>query len=714
MGVLLLVPVLDRLLVGPQFFGSLKKEALPQIVLALIVAVTGLATVIGVSTLFGFDEGLSVGVLSGGMTQSAALGTGLSAIAELPIPDDQKATLLAHAPLGDAITYGFGDLGLILFLTWLGPKMFRADLKAEAKELEKTLAGGKPTGPVAAGVHHGLRAYAVENPGVIGTTIGALEARYAAARLSVQCLQRGGAMLKLDPSVTLARGDRVVVSAIRGAFVGAEREIGTEIDDAALLSVPIKPAALVVTRSEVIGKSLGELAQDPNARGVYLDSLHRGSEFMPRETWTRLERGDVLRIIGAPEDIERAAVYIGYIERDLSKTDLTFLAGAICTGILLGLLKFSAGGVTLGLGTAGSILVVGSRGRVGAQPLPGVRLDPRRGATTADGHWPHRVHRGGWPACGPARGRSLSRERRQFLREHFRRGRDRHHGAIGRWRHRLAVPAEDESPYGARRPRGRADVHAGAHGVERSERQQRRIARLHGAVRDRQHRPHGLGAGGRRDRARYAGSRMKRGFDILRDKSLNRSITFSQQERDRLGLRGLLPHRVATPRQMVDRVMANLDRLPRDIDRYMLLSAVQERNERLFYRTVIDHIDRMMPLIYTPTVGEACKEFSQIARDPKGFFITPDDRGKIRRILGNWPKRDIQVIVVTDGQRILGLGDLGANGMGIPIGKLALYTACAGIDPEACLPVTLDVGTNNEELLKDVLYLGYPRKRLQG
>ena len=207
---------------------------------------------------------------------------------------------------------------------------------------------------------------------------------------------------------------------------------------------------------------------------------------------------------------------------------------------------------------------------------------------------------------------------------------------------------------------------------------------------------------------------MKRGFDVLHDKSLNRSITFSRRDRDRLGLRGLLPHSLATPRQLVDRLMANLARLPRDIDRYMLLSSVQERNERLFYQTVIEHIDQIMPLIYTPTVGEACKEFSHIARDPKGFFITPDDRGDIRRILANWPAKDIRVIVVTDGQRILGLGDLGANGMGIPVGKLALYTACAGIDPEACLPVTLDVGTNNEELRKDVLYLGYPRRRLQG
>ena len=208
--------------------------------------------------------------------------------------------------------------------------------------------------------------------------------------------------------------------------------------------------------------------------------------------------------------------------------------------------------------------------------------------------------------------------------------------------------------------------------------------------------------------------KMKRGFDILRDKTRNRSITFGRKDRDRLGLTGLLPHRVATDAELVRRVMTNLERLPRDIDRYMLLSSLQERNEHLFYKTVIENIERILPIIYTPTVGEACKEFSHIAREPKGFFITPDDRGKIRRILGNWPAKRIRVIVVTDGERILGLGDLGANGMGIPIGKLALYTACAGIDPESCLPVTLDVGTNNDGFLKDVLYLGYPRKRIGG
>jgi malate dehydrogenase (oxaloacetate-decarboxylating)(NADP+) len=208
--------------------------------------------------------------------------------------------------------------------------------------------------------------------------------------------------------------------------------------------------------------------------------------------------------------------------------------------------------------------------------------------------------------------------------------------------------------------------------------------------------------------------KAKRGIDLLRDKSQNRSIAFRRNDRHRLGLTGLLPHRVSTEQELVNRVMVNLERLPRDIDRYMLLSTLQERNEALFYRTVIQHIDRILPLIYTPTVGEACQEFSHLARDPKGFFITPDDRGKIRSILGNWPQKNIRVIVVTDGQRILGLGDLGANGMGIPIGKLALYTACAGIDPASCLPVALDVGTNNERLRNDPLYLGYPRPRLEG
>jgi malate dehydrogenase (oxaloacetate-decarboxylating)(NADP+) len=206
----------------------------------------------------------------------------------------------------------------------------------------------------------------------------------------------------------------------------------------------------------------------------------------------------------------------------------------------------------------------------------------------------------------------------------------------------------------------------------------------------------------------------KKSFDILRDKSLYKSIAFTRQERLRLGLEGLLPHVVSSQAQLVRRAMNGLRALPRDIDRYMALSSMQERHERLFYKVLMTNIAETMPWIYTPTVGQACTEFSHIAREPKGFYITPDDRGRVSTFLDNWPEKDIRVIVVTDGQRILGLGDLGANGMGIPIGKLALYTACAGIPPEHCLPVMLDVGTNNEALLADDFYIGYPRRRISG
>ncbi|HEX2344275.1 MAG TPA: TrkA C-terminal domain-containing protein [Vicinamibacterales bacterium] len=345
--------------VGPQFFGSLKKEALPQVLLSVIVAVSGLATVIGVTLAFGFDEGLAVGLLSGGMTQSAALGTGLSAIAELPIGDDVKARLMANAPLADAITYGFGDLGLILFLTWLGPKMLRTDLKTEAKALEKELAGSRSGGPIFSGAYVSVRAHVVENAAVASSSLSALEDRYADARLSVHRVQRGDELLNLNPALTLKQGDRLVVSAQRGAFLNAERDIGREIDDPALLSVPVTTVAIVVTSREVNGRTLGELGQDPRTRGVYLESLRRGTELMPREPWIVLQRGDMLHVVGAPDDVERAAKHIGFVERDLSRTDLTFLAAGICAGMLLGLVKLSAGGMVLGLGTAGSILVVG-------------------------------------------------------------------------------------------------------------------------------------------------------------------------------------------------------------------------------------------------------------------------------------------------------------------------------------------------------------------
>jgi malate dehydrogenase (oxaloacetate-decarboxylating)(NADP+) len=207
---------------------------------------------------------------------------------------------------------------------------------------------------------------------------------------------------------------------------------------------------------------------------------------------------------------------------------------------------------------------------------------------------------------------------------------------------------------------------------------------------------------------------LGRGVKLLHDPVRNKGTAFTEAERDLLGLRGLLPPRVSSPAEQEDRVMGNLRAKESDLERYIALISLQDRNETLFYRLALNHIEEIMPLIYTPTVGKACQQFSHIYRRPRGLYITLQDRGRVREILDHWPHRDPQIIVVTDGERILGLGDLGAAGMGIPIGKLSLYTACAGIHPTACLPVTLDVGTNNEAFLDDPLYLGLERRRERG
>ncbi|MBI4558956.1 MAG: NAD-dependent malic enzyme [Candidatus Hydrogenedentes bacterium] len=205
-----------------------------------------------------------------------------------------------------------------------------------------------------------------------------------------------------------------------------------------------------------------------------------------------------------------------------------------------------------------------------------------------------------------------------------------------------------------------------------------------------------------------------RGEAILHDPSLNKGTAFTEDERDILGIRGLLPPRVFTEEEQLVRVMSNYRRKTSNLDKYIFLIGLEDRNETLFYRALIDNIEEMMPIVYTPTVGEACKEFAHIWRRPRGMFISSRDRGRVAQILRNWPEADVRMIVVTDGERILGLGDLGADGMGIPIGKLSLYTACAGIHPTQCLPITLDVGTDNEELIKDPLYIGLRQKRVRG
>ena len=192
---------------------------------------------------------------------------------------------------------------------------------------------------------------------------------------------------------------------------------------------------------------------------------------------------------------------------------------------------------------------------------------------------------------------------------------------------------------------------------------------------------------------------MPSGLALLRDPALNHGTGFTEAERDKYNLRGFLPPHVHTQEEQAVRVLTRLRRMTDPLEKFVALNALHDRNESLFFRVLCDNIDEMQPLVYTPTVGLACQKFGHIFQRPRGLFIGANDRGRIAQLLRNWPYQ-AGIIVVTDGERILGLGDLGANGMGIPVGKLSLYTACAGVHPQLCLPVTIDVGSNNAAMLR--------------
>src|SRR5262245_13304482 len=204
------------------------------------------------------------------------------------------------------------------------------------------------------------------------------------------------------------------------------------------------------------------------------------------------------------------------------------------------------------------------------------------------------------------------------------------------------------------------------------------------------------------------------GYDLLRNPRLNRGTAFTEAERRAWGLEGLLPPAVLTMALQVARRRAEIANLGDDLQKYLVLSDLQTSNETLYYAVLMSDPATYMPLVYTPTVGEACQRFAHIFYEARGMYLPISARGRLKELLSNWPEPDVRFIVVTDGERILGLGDLGAGGMGIPIGKLALYTACAGVPPQYCLPVVLDVGTNNQTLLDDPLYQGLREHRVRG
>src|SRR5262245_31758598 len=203
----------------------------------------------------------------------------------------------------------------------------------------------------------------------------------------------------------------------------------------------------------------------------------------------------------------------------------------------------------------------------------------------------------------------------------------------------------------------------------------------------------------------------KRGVDVLHDPVLNKATAYTEAERQTLGLVGLVPDVTESEDLQLRRVLQQLGHKTTDLDRYIYLVNLLDNDETLFYRTVMSDPARFLPIVYDPTIGEACLKFGHIYRRARGMYLSITRKGHVKDVLRNWPVTDVRTICVTDGGRILGLGDLGANGMGIPIGKLQLYTACAGVPPQGLLPMYLDAGTNNQKYLKDQLYLGLRRPR---
>ncbi|QDK46289.1 aspartate-alanine antiporter [Bdellovibrio sp. ZAP7] len=346
--------------VGPQFFSSLKKSALPQIIISVTVNIGGLLAVIGCAWAMRFDTGTSAGLLSGSLTQSAALGTGISAIHELNIGPAEKDRLSSNVPVADAMTYVFGDIGLILLLVVILPAIFKIDLKKESADLEEAMRTGSSDDSESffkIANKETLRAYVVTSTDFIGKSVKDIETQFVANRVYIEKVQRGGNLQTVAPELILNLGDIITIAGWRPGFIQGVEKIGPEIDSNEMLSVDHSERQIFVANKEIVGKTLSEVAKQ--GRGLFLKKILRGPTEMPLLPKLELHHGDILYLMGSTENLDRATKIIGFAESDPHKSDLAFLAFCVCLGTVLGLLSFHVGDIPLGLGSSGSILVVG-------------------------------------------------------------------------------------------------------------------------------------------------------------------------------------------------------------------------------------------------------------------------------------------------------------------------------------------------------------------
>jgi putative transport protein len=347
--------------VGPQFFRALKKDALPQLALTLALCVTCLLAAFTAAKLLGYDMGTAAGLLAGAFTESTVIGTASDAIGRLSISAADKTSLTNNIPVAYAVTYLIGTAFIVWFLPNVGPKLMRVNLKEEARKLQAKLSGSGTGEPETRSAYQNLdvRAYRVARPDLLNRTVAELEARPRETRVFISRIRRDGKIIEPAPDTAVMEGDIIAVLARSELLMARGTEIGAEVSDKELLDFPVELLDVVITNKSLVGKSIFELAAMDFVRGVFLKKLTRAGQAMPFTAETRLERGDLLTLVGAERDVERAAKALGYADRKTVMTDMIFVGFGIFLGGLVGLLTVVVGGLPLTLTASGGALIMG-------------------------------------------------------------------------------------------------------------------------------------------------------------------------------------------------------------------------------------------------------------------------------------------------------------------------------------------------------------------
>jgi putative transport protein len=349
--------------VGPQFFRGLKGDGIPQVIFAVVICVSVLLSAVIMGKIMGYDVGLTAGLLSGAATISAVIGVATDSINQLPLDAEQKKALINSIPIAYAVTYIFGTAGSAWFLASVAPKMLGFDLKEECKKYEAELGGSTmPEGTQSAYRELGVRAYRLTNPAFVGRKVKELEAIYGEQRTFVERIRVGDKIIDVQPDTVLEKDAVVAVAGRVSSLLAHGKDIGPEVDDKDLMNIPAELLDVVITRKELDGKTLLEVAQleaGHTGRGVFLRKVVRAGQEMPFGPNLKLHRGDTLTIVGAKGDVDRASKFLGYADRATEQTDMSFMAIGIVLGALVGVLAIKVGGVPLSLSTSGGALIAG-------------------------------------------------------------------------------------------------------------------------------------------------------------------------------------------------------------------------------------------------------------------------------------------------------------------------------------------------------------------